>query len=102
MPGSVEAIFRGPSGSSGSADGNNTNWNMSKLWGPKVAGLVEHDVIIHLPTANLVAMYGMANGLPLDDPNSGFDPTHPFKNRDPRFIMISCSMVSIMCWLKIN
>ena len=85
MPGSVEAIFRGPSGSSGSADGNNTNWNMSKLWGPKVAGLVEHDVIIHLPTANLVAMYGMANGLPLDDPNSGFDPTHPFKNRDPRF-----------------
>ncbi len=27
----------------------------------------------------------MANGLPLDDPESGFDPTHPFKNRDPRF-----------------
>lgn len=58
---------------------------MSKLWGPKVASLVEHDVIIHLPTANLVEMYGMSNGLPLDDPNSGFDPTHPFKNRDPRF-----------------
>ena len=85
MPGSVEAIFRGPSGSSGGTDGNNSNWNMSKLWGPKVASLVEHDVIIHLPTANLVEMYGMANGLPIDDPNSGFDPTHPFKNRDPRF-----------------
>ena len=27
----------------------------------------------------------MANGLPLDDPESGFDPTHPFKGRDPRF-----------------
>jgi hypothetical protein len=27
----------------------------------------------------------MANGLPLDDPESGFDKTHPFKNRDPRF-----------------
>lgn len=85
VPGSVEAIFRGPSGSDGGTDGNNSNWNMSKLWGPKVAGLVEHDVIIHLPTANLVEMYGMSNGLPLDDPNSGFDPTHPFKNRDPRF-----------------
>ena len=85
IPGSVEAIFRGPSGSSGGTDGNNSNWNMSKLWGPKVASLVEHDVIIHLPTANLVEMYGMANGLPIDDPNSGFDPTHPFKNRDPRF-----------------
>ena len=61
MPGSVEAIFRGPSGSSGGTDGNNS------------------------PTANLVEMYGMANGLPIDDPNSGFDPTHPFKDRDPRF-----------------
>ena len=38
-----------------------------------------------MPTANLVEMYGMANGLPLDDPQSGFDKRHPFKNRDPRF-----------------
>lgn len=37
------------------------------------------------PTANYVNYYGMANGLPLDDPASGFDPTHPWKNRDPRF-----------------
>ena len=37
------------------------------------------------PTANYVNYYGMANGLPLDDPESGFDPTHPWKNRDPRF-----------------
>ncbi len=40
---------------------------------------------IHQPTANYVNYYGMANGLPLDDPESGFDPTHPFKGRDPRF-----------------
>ena len=53
--------------------------------GSEVAGLVAHDKIIHLPTANLVEMYGMANGLPLDDPQSGFDKRHPFKNRDPRF-----------------
>ena len=37
------------------------------------------------PTANYVNYYGMANGLPLDDPESGFDQTHPWKNRDPRF-----------------
>ncbi|MDT3387025.1 MAG: RagB/SusD family nutrient uptake outer membrane protein, partial [Bacteroidota bacterium] len=34
---------------------------------------------------NYVNYYGMANGLPLDDPESGFDPEHPFKDRDPRF-----------------
>lgn len=80
MPGSTEAIFRGSS-----TDYNGSNWNTSKTWGPKVNGLVEHDNIIHQPTANYVKFYGMANGLPLDDPDSGFDPTHPFKNRDPRF-----------------
>ena len=80
MPGSVEAIFRGPS-----PDANGSNWNTSKVFGPKVAGIVSHDNVIHQPTANLVNMYGMANGLPLDDPNSGFDPNHPFKDRDPRF-----------------
>ena len=80
MPGSTEAIFRGSS-----TDYNGSNWNTSKTWGPKVNGLVEHDNIIHQPTANYVKLYGMANGLPLDDPDSGFDPTHPFKNRDPRF-----------------
>lgn len=80
MPGSVEAIFRGPS-----RDANSSNWNTAKVFGPKVANLVAHDNVIHQPTANMVNMYGMANGLPLDDPNSGFDPSHPFKNRDPRF-----------------
>ncbi len=80
MPGSTEAIFRGSS-----TDYNGSNWNTTKTFGPKVNGLVEHDNIIHQPTANYVKFYGMANGLPLDDPDSGFDPTHPFKNRDPRF-----------------
>ncbi len=80
MPGSVEAIFRGPS-----TDYNGTNWNTSKTFGPKVKGLVEHDNIIHHPTANYVNLYGMENGLPLTDPASGYDPTQPFKGRDPRF-----------------
>lgn len=90
MPGSTEAIMRGTKW-----DANGSNWNFTKIWGPKVNGLVEHDAVIHMPTANYVNYaYGMANGEPayiVDNgqlkPNlaGGFDPTHPFKNRDPRF-----------------
>lgn len=89
MPGTVEAIFRGPS-----PDFNGSNWNTSKVFGPKVQKVVDHDNVIHQPTANLVEAYGMANGEPIYlvengqyvlNPKSGFDPTHPFKNRDPRF-----------------
>ena len=84
-PGGNEAIFRTPS----SSGGNCSNWATTKVFGPKVAGLVAHDKIIHQPTANLVEMYGMANGLPIKDENgnyaNGFDPTHPWKDRDPRF-----------------
>lgn len=80
MPGSIEAIFRGPS-----VDTNSSNWNASKTWGPKVNGIVEHDNIIHQPTANYVNFYGMANGLPLTDSQSSFSKTQPFKDRDARF-----------------
>ena len=80
QPGTVEAIFRGPS-----PDYNGSNWNTTKVFGPKVDGVVGHDVVIHQPTANAVEMYGMANGLPLDHPESGYDPNFPFKDRDPRF-----------------
>lgn len=80
QPGSTEAILRGPY-----IGENSSNWNFTKLWGPKLNGIVEHDALIHQPTANYVNYYGMANGLPLDDPESGFDLKHPFKNRDPRF-----------------
>ena len=37
-----------------------------------------------VPTDNLVNMFEMANGLPIDDPASGYDPVHPYKDRDPR------------------
>ena len=89
MPGSIEAIFRGPS-----ADFNGSNWNTSKVFGPKVQKVVGHDNVIHQPTANLIAAYGMANGEPayivengklVPNIAGGFDPTHPYQNRDPRF-----------------
>ena len=87
VPGSKEAMMRGVN-----SEINQSNWNFAKLWGPKVAGLVAHDAIIHMPTANYVNYaYGMANGEPILladgtlNPNSDFDPIHPYKNRDPRF-----------------
>ncbi|MDL2247654.1 RagB/SusD family nutrient uptake outer membrane protein [Bacteroides sp. OttesenSCG-928-J23] len=77
MPGSTEAIFRGPS-----YGWNDTNWGLSKQFG---TGVLNDSGVASLPTANYVNYYGMANGLPLDDPDSGFDKSHPWKDRDPRF-----------------
>lgn len=78
QPGGKEALLRGPT-----LAWNYTRYNYSRTFGPYE--LCERDPHFHLPTANYVANYGMANGLPLDDPDSGFDKKHPFKNRDPRF-----------------
>ena len=89
MPGTCEAIFRG------AYPGVNTfPWRCAQIFGPKVAGLVDGDNIIHHPTANVIDQYGMANGQPIYlvrngeyvlNPESGWDPEHPYKDRDPRF-----------------
>lgn len=77
-PGSTEAIMRG-----GDGEVNSARWRYANSFGP--INLCDGD-ITHSATANYVNYaYGMANGLPIDDPESGFDPTHPFRNRDPRF-----------------
>jgi len=36
------------------------------------------------PYQELVDAFGMANGLPITDPASGYDPSDPYSNRDPR------------------
>tara|TARA_B110000003_G_scaffold271650_1_gene306164 strand:- start:2760 stop:4337 length:1578 start_codon:yes stop_codon:yes gene_type:complete len=41
----------------------------------------------HKFTQNLIDAYGMANGLPITDPASGYDPANPLENRDPRLRM---------------
>lgn len=38
-----------------------------------------------VPSHNYVQNYGMANGLPIDDPESGYNPNDPWTGRDPRF-----------------
>ena len=77
MPGSTEAIYRNPC-----SDWNRSNWGQTSDYCSKK---INKSNICYHPTANYVNYYGMANGLPLDDPDSGFDPTHPWKGRDPRF-----------------
>jgi hypothetical protein len=44
------------------------------------------------PTENLVESFPMANGYPITDPVSGYDPKNPYTNRDPRlktFILVN-------------
>ena len=82
LPGGTEAIFRGPYISA-----NNSNWGTSKQYLPSVVGGGD---LKFLPTANYVSYYGMANGLPIEDiteadPESGYDPAFPWRDRDPRF-----------------
>ena len=38
-----------------------------------------------VPTNNYIKNYAMANGLPIDDPESGYDPNDPWTGREPRF-----------------
>lgn len=77
MPGLTEAIYRCPV-----TDWNRSNWGQTNDYGTQP--ITNNGICFH-PTANYVNYYGMANGLPLNDPQSGFDKSHPWKGRDPRF-----------------
>ena len=79
IPGSTEAIVRGPSFE------NNSRWRQSESYYPGAELGSGADPQRLFPAANYVNFFGMANGLPLNDANSGFDRTHPWKGRDPRF-----------------
>lgn len=60
-----------------------TRWTIQRTSNPVQFGAGNTQV--EVPTHNYVENYGMANGLPLDDPASGYNPDDPFSNRDPRF-----------------
>ncbi|WP_293942435.1 MULTISPECIES: RagB/SusD family nutrient uptake outer membrane protein [unclassified Sphingobacterium] len=82
MPGSTEAIFRGPY-----IDAWVSNWGTSKQYIPLEVG--DGDLRFN-PTANYVDYYGMKNGLPIkditqSDAESGYNAEYPWKDRDPRF-----------------
>lgn len=41
---------------------------------------------VSAPTQNMVDMYETRYGLPITDPDSHYDPMHPWSNRDPRLL----------------
>lgn len=77
MPGGTEAIMRSPT------YGADSYWRQMNSY--QLQAICEGDGIILCPAANYVNYFGMQNGLPLDDPNSHFSKSQPWKDRDPRF-----------------
>lgn len=77
MPGGTEAIMRSPT------FGADSYWRQMNSY--QLAAICDGDGIILCPAANYVNYFGMQNGLPLNDPNSNFSKTQPWKDRDPRF-----------------
>lgn len=62
-------------------------WNMINDFRPTS---IESTGIKSYPTANYVNYFGMQNGYPIKnmtqaDPEAGYDPAYPWKDRDPRF-----------------
>jgi hypothetical protein len=76
-PGYPEAIFMSEVYNAGF---NGCPWGPSSIFAPASIGGGSVS-----PNARYVENYGMANGLPIDDPASGYDPADPWSNRDPRF-----------------
>ena len=58
------------------------NVDLEELWNPPTHGVGNPAAYPYLETVNA---FGMKNGLPIDDPASGYDPEQPYLNRDPRF-----------------
>jgi hypothetical protein len=91
MPGSTEAIFRGPSYVLSSSQDGGTSLSLNAQY--LCARVLADRSWSFYPTANYANYFGMANGLPINenyesavaDPESGYDPQYPWKNRDPRF-----------------
>jgi len=77
LPGRPEVIMAPPV-----YQASESRWSLTNMYVPPELG---GEAKISAPAANYVDNYGMANGLPIDDPESGYDPTHPWDNRDPRF-----------------
>jgi hypothetical protein len=83
IPGLKEAIFV----ENLAVSATRWRWNMVNDFRPMA---INASGVKVYPTANYVNYYGMANGLPIPDPEkkdaeSGYDPEYPWKDRDPRF-----------------
>lgn len=78
----VEAIFQ-----ENPLEPTRFRWNQINDYRPQT---IKSTGLKVYPTANYINYYGMKNGLPIPvptqaDPESGWDPQYPWRNRDPRF-----------------
>jgi starch-binding outer membrane protein, SusD/RagB family len=76
-PGYPEVLFGPPT-----YDAGRSRWSLVNMFIPPSLG---GEAGISSPAANYVKYFGMANGLPLDHPSSGYNPADPWTGRDPRF-----------------
>lgn len=54
------------------------------------------------PTQNLIDAFPMANGLPIDHPDSGYDEENPYANRDPRLSLYVVYNGNVLAGQTIN
>jgi starch-binding outer membrane protein, SusD/RagB family len=78
MSGGTEAIMLG-----GPEAKNKVRWAAVQRY--VLASLGVPYNTLEVPTHNWVKNYYMANGLPITDPASGYDPNNPWDGREPRF-----------------
>ncbi|ODS73080.1 MAG: hypothetical protein ABS46_20555 [Cytophagaceae bacterium SCN 52-12] len=65
--------------------GTNLGASREGLHGAWFVGGTQRAWSAPIPTQELVDSYFMANGLPITDPASGYDPQKPYENREKRF-----------------
>lgn len=96
MPGASETMFQAINLTWGNGGPNSyMGYNYVATFCPnQLAGWVGSDNLVHHPTANYVEYYGMANGLPIDDPDSGYDPDIPTRTATRVSTTTSYSTVS--------
>lgn len=76
LPGGTEVIME-----PGIFDYGRVRWSTVTGTSPFCEGYQAPEV----PTHNYIKNYAMANGLPIDDPNSGYNENDPWTGREPRF-----------------
>lgn len=77
-----EVIFASPSDIN---LGGNLQNRRSYFHAPSYVGNSFRGFALTTPTQELIDEYSMANGLPIDNPNSGYDPQAPYLGREKRF-----------------
>lgn len=80
-PYTSEYIFNNPIFGDGSGRTQAKMWERGEFMLQQLQGAGN----VASPTENYVEYFGMENGLPIDDPASGYDPNNPWEGRDPRF-----------------